>query len=429
MKIIQITPSAGDSFYCENCLRDAELTAQLHRLGHDVTLMPMYLPIPADAASGLQSSPIFFGGINVFLQQKFSFFRRTPRWLDKFLDNPRLLQWAGRKAGMTSAKDLAQTTISMLKGRIGLQKKELDRLVDWLCNQDKPDVVVLSNILLIGLAAEIKRRVGSAIVCLLQDEDGFLDGLGKPYAQRAWDIVAERSVDIDLFIAVSRYYGDVMLERLAIEPVRLKVLYPGVYPADYKPADAPPVTPTIGFLCRQFPDSGLDLLVNAFIELKKHPGLKNTRLRIAGGKRADDEEFVKSLGQKLISAQVMGDVDFLPDFERAARVNFLQSISVLSVPLKQPVAYGLFVAEAMACAVPVVEPDAGVFPELIENTQGGLLFEPNNLKELIAALEKLLLDKEYAMRLGKNGRKAVLEKFNIELSAGRVLELYKGIQK
>jgi glycosyltransferase involved in cell wall biosynthesis len=429
MKIIQITPSAGDSFYCENCLRDAELTAEMHRLGHDVTIMPMYLPLTIDGGREVQSSPIFFGGINVFLQQKYPFFRRTPRWLDKWLDNPRLLQWAGHKAGMTSAKELAETTISMLKGSSGSQIKELDRMIDWLSSQERPDVVVLSNILLIGLAEDIKKKVGSAVVCLLQDEDGFLDGLGQTYTRQAWDIVVDRSKDIDLFIAVSRYYGDVMLKRLAINPGKLEIIYPGIYPASYAPADTPPVTPTIGFLSRQFPDAGLDLLVDAFIELKKRPSLRNVRLRIAGGKRADDEAFVKSLQQKLTLAGVIADVDFLPDFERAARVDFLQSLSVLSVPFKHTVAYGLFVAEALACSVPVVEPAAGVFPELIDNTQGGLLYKPNNIKELIAALEKLLLDKEHAIKLGNNGRKAVLEKFNIERSAVRLLDLYKGIRK
>ena len=432
MKIVQITPSSGDSFYCENCLRDAELTAQMHRLGHDVSVLPMYLPLPADwqqYAKAVPSSPIFFGGVNVYLQQKSAFFRSTPRWLDKILDNPYLLRWAGRRAGLTSAKELAQTTISMLQGGAGRQKKELDRLLDWLAGQDKPDVVVLSNALLVGLAGDIKKKIGSPVVILLQDEDGFLDGLGSPYAQQAWDIVAESSKSVDLFVAVSRYYGDVMQKRLGLNVDRLKVIFPGVRPADYKPADAPPATATIGFLSRQCYDMGLDILADAFIELKKRTNMHNIRLRISGGKRVDDETFIQSVRQKLSSAGVIDDVEFLPDFERASRLAFLQSLSVLSVPARQPAAYGLFAIEALACSVPVVEPACGVFPELIEQTQGGLLYEPDKPAALADSLEKLLLDKDYAAHLGKNGRRAVLEKFNIERSAERLIDLYKTIGK
>ncbi len=432
MKIVQITPSSGDNFYCENCLRDAELTAQMHRFGHDVLVLPMYLPLSFDwqrYAKEVQISPIFFGGINVYLQQKSHLFRSTPRWLDKILDNQHLLHWAGRKAGLTSAKELGETTLSMLEGSAGKQKKELDRLLDWLAGQNKPDVVVLSNILLIGLAEGIKKKLGSPVVILLQDEDGFLDGLGSPYAQQAWDIVAESSKNVNLFVAVSRYYGDVMRKRLGLDVDRLKIIYPGVRPADYKPADVPPATATIGFLSRQCYDMGLDILVDAFIELKKRANLHNARLRISGGKRADDEAFIKSVQQKLSSADVIDDVEFMPDFERASRLAFLQSLSVLSVPVRKPVAYGLYAVEAMACAVPVVEPAYGVFPELIEQTQGGLLCQPNEPTALANSLAKLLLDKNYAAQLGKIGRGAVLEKFNIERSAERLIDLYKTIGK
>jgi glycosyltransferase involved in cell wall biosynthesis len=432
MNIVQITPSSGDSFYCENCLRDAELTAQMGRLGHDVSVLPMYLPLPADwqqHSTGVQISPIFFGGINVYLQQKSTLFRKTPRWLDKFLDNPYLLRLAGRKAGLTSAKELGQTTLSMLEGSAGRQKKELDRLLDWLAGQDKPDVVVLSNILLIGLVNGIKEKLGLPVVILLQDEDGFLDSLGSPYAQQAWDIVAKTAKNVNLFVAVSRYFGSVMQKRLGLAADKLKVIYPGVRATDYKPTDVPPPVATIGFLSRQCHDMGLDILTDTFIELKKRTNLHQIRLRISGGKRADDEAFIQSVRQNLSSAGVIDDVEFLPDFERASRLAFLQGLSVLSVPTRQPAAYGLFVVEALACAVPVVEPACGVFPELIEQTQGGLLYEPNKPASLADSLAKLLLNKDYASQLGKTGKEAVLEKFNIERSAQRLIDLYQTIRK
>ncbi|MBN2182325.1 MAG: glycosyltransferase family 4 protein [Sedimentisphaerales bacterium] len=428
MKIVQITPGSGDNFYCENCLRDAALVTAMYRLEHEITLLPMYLPLQISDKEIPRKAPIFFGGINVYLQQKLSIFRKTPRWLDKLFDRPGLLEWASRKAGMTSAKDLAQTTISMLQGRHGRQIKELDRLIEWLArDENKPEIVILSNILLIGLAKPIAERLRAKVVCLLQDEDGFLDGLMPPYTQQAWDLVKGHSRDVDLFISVSKYYAELMRQKLGLDPERLKVVHVGISPEGYRLRENAPEVPTIGYLSRMCPERGLDTLIDAFIRIKENESLKNTRLRIAGGKSAADESFIDKMRQKLNSHGLSDDVEFLPDFERSARLDFLHSLSVLSVPEKKPVAYGLYVLEAFASGVPVVEPDIGVFPELIEMTGGGLLYQDNTAAGLAAAIEPLLLDSDYALELGKKGRDAVVEKLGIRQSAEEMIRILKQI--
>ena len=425
MRIVQITPSAGDSFYCENCLRDATLVKAMRKLGHDVLMIPLYLPLPIDESDSVDKTPIFFGGINVYLQQKSAFFRRTPRWFDRLLDSPRLLRWIGRKAGMTSARNLGQMTISMLRGEKGRQIKELDRLVEWLDAQDnKPDVVCLSNVLLAGFARDVKKRLGVPVVCLLQDEDGFLDGLASPYSEQAWQILAERANDVDTFIAVSKYYADVMRQRLRLTSERVYVVYTGISLDGYELRQTEPEIPTIGYLSRMCPDKGMDTLVEAFIHLKKNEKLKNARLRITGGKRTDDEIFLNRIRKKLSSCGLIDDVEFLPDFDYDTKLAFLRTLSVLSVPEKQPVAYGLYVLEALAAGVPVVQPASGVFPELLEMTGGGVLCEPNNAAALASAMEPLLLEPDYARQLGKQGREAVFEKFNIEQTAEEMVRIY-----
>jgi len=80
------------------------------------------------------------------------------------------------------------------------------------------------------------------------------------------------------------------------------------------------------------------------------------------------------------------DVEFLSDFDLKAKLAFLQTLSVLSVPEKHPVSCGLYVLEALAAGVPVVQPESGVFPELLKMTGGGVLCEPNNAEALAAAL-------------------------------------------
>lgn len=425
MNIVHITPSAGDSFYCENCLRDAALVKAMMKAGHEVLSVPLYLPLSVDESDSVSEAPIFFGGINVYLQQKSSFFQKTPRWFDKLLDSPGLLRWVGRLAGMTSAKDLGQTTTSMLRGEEGRQIKELDRLVEWLCAQDtKPDVVCLSNIMLVGFARRFKQRLGVPIVCLLQDEDGFLDGLPSPYSDQAWGIIAERASDIDAFIAVSKYYANIMQQRVNIASERMHVVYMGISLDGYELRQKEPEIPTIGYLSRMCPDKGLDTLVEAFIHMKKNERLKNARLRITGGKRTDDEKYLSQIRERLASCGLLGDVEFLHDFDSITKSAFLRTLSVLSVPERQPVAYGLYVLESLAAGVPVVEPSSGVFPELLEITGGGVLFEPNNAAALTAAIEKLLLEPDCARKLGTQGRDAVFEKFNIEQTAEEMVRIY-----
>jgi glycosyltransferase involved in cell wall biosynthesis len=428
MRIIQITPSAGDSFYCENCLRDAALARAIMKLQHEGLTVPLYLPLTEEQSGSTNMSPIFFGGLNVYLQQKLAFFRRTPRWLDSLFDSPRLLRWLGRMAGMTSARDLGETTISMLRGEKGRQIKELHRLIDWLdTHENRPDIICLSNILLIGLARSIKQRLGVPVACMLQDEDEFLDGLVSPYSRQAWQIISERINDIDVFIGVSKYYTKTMQQRLGLDPDKTFVVYTGISLDEYEYHTAGPEIPTIGFLSRTCPEKGLDTLVDAFLKIKKNEKLRNAKLRIAGGKRSDDEAFLDKIRQNLHSHSVIEDVEFLPDFDRRARNAFLKSLSVLSVPEKHPVAYGLYALEAIAMGVPVVQPASGVFPELLEITGGGLLFESNNVEALADSLGSLLLDPAKARRLAEQGRIAVCEKFNIDKTAEQIIRIYEQI--
>jgi glycosyltransferase involved in cell wall biosynthesis len=85
------------------------------------------------------------------------------------------------------------------------------------------------------------------------------------------------------------------------------------------------------------------------------------------------------------------------------------------------------VLEALAAGVPVVEPATGVFPELLETTGGGVLYEPNSAQALAAAMKPLLLEPGYAQQLGKRGKEAVFEKFNVEQTAEELVRIYRMI--
>jgi glycosyltransferase involved in cell wall biosynthesis len=414
MKIVQLVPGSGGTFYCENCLRDAGLCKALRRAGHDVFMVPLYLPPATDDGAEVANAPLFYGGVNVYLQQKFKLFRRTPRWLDRLFDRPGLLRWAAKKAGMTTAEDLATTTLSMLRGEDGRQAKELQRLVTWLKESEKPDLVVLSNALLLGLAAPIREALDVPVVCLLQDEDVFLDAMPQPYRAQAWQAVAERAAPVAAFVAVSRYYREAMIERLGLVPECVEVVYCGVEPESYTPAERPPDPPAIGFLERMCEPKGLDTLIEAFLLLRRDGARPTLRLRIAGGKTSADDEFLDRCRARLREGGALDAVDWVEEFDRESKVAFLQGCTVFSVPARHRDAFGLYILEALATGVPVVLPPRGAFPEIVEATGGGILCGGGDAAALAAGLASLLDDPARARELGRRGRESVCERFSTD---------------
>jgi glycosyltransferase involved in cell wall biosynthesis len=410
-------------------MRDAALVRAIRKLGHDIVMLPMYLPVSSED-EGIAKGPVFFGGINVYLQQKLGLFRKTPRWIDALLDKPGLLKLVGKKAGMVKAAELGQTTVSMLEGENGRQVKELDRLVEWLVREEnRPDVVCLSNALIIGLARRIKEKLGVPIVCLLQDEDGFLDGLSEPWRSQAWEIVRDRASDVDVFISVSRYYADVCKERLGIEAERMKTIHTGIDLGKYEVTEGNHKPGAIGFLSRMCEGKGLGDLVEVFLELKKEGGLGDLRLLALGGMSGDDDRFVEGLKSKIESQGFGSDAEFSTEFDSKRRIEFFKEISVLCVPERKPIAYGLYVLEAIVSGVPFVEPGEGVFVELMEETGAGILYNRGDKDGMKEGLKRLLLDEKLARELGTNGREAAERLFDVTNTASEMTEVFEALAR
>lgn len=427
MRIVQLTSGTG-SFYCGTCMRDNALVVELRRRGHDALMVPLYLPPVLDEASAAEGVPLFYGGINVYLQQKSSLFRKTPRWIDQLLDSPGALGAAARRAGMTTARELGEITLSMLRGEEGNQVKELERLVEWLRETGQPEVVLLSNALLIGVARRIKEATGAKIFCFLNGEDTYLDSLTDAHRDEAWALLSRRAASVDAFLPVSRYYGDLMARRAALPPDRVHVVYPGILLDGYAPAPAPHDPPVLGYLARMYPGKGLETLVEAYLLLRARDRIKNLKLRVAGTRTASDEPFVERLQARLAEKGLARDAEFLPNLDREHKVDFLRSLSALSVPATYGESFGLYLIEAMAAGVPVVQPRHAAFPEIIESTGGGLLCEPDNPTSLAAAIEDLLSDPENARTIGEQGRRAVHERFSVKQMAAGVLRVLENDQ-
>ena len=86
---------------------------------------------------------------------------------------------------------------------------------------------------------------------------------------------------------------------------------------------------------------------------------------------------------------------------------------------------GLFVLEAFAHGVPVVQPRHGAFPELVEATGGGLLVEPHSPESLAAGLRQLLGDRELRAQMGHHGRRAVTERHSDAAMARATIAVFE----
>jgi glycosyltransferase involved in cell wall biosynthesis len=403
MNITLLTPGAA-GMYCGGCMRDNALTAALRRLGHDALQVPLYTPLTTDEPDN-SIDRVFFGGVNVYLQQKSKLLSNLPAWLDKRLDSPEFLRFATSFGMKTNPADLGEMTVSMLKGEDGRQAHELDKLLEWLKEIHRPDVIALSNALMVGTAHRLRTELKVPVVCTLQGEDYFLDHLPQANREQAWDILRASAAHVDTFIAVSHYYAETMAKRLNLPASKIVAVQNGIDLKGYAPAATRPEKPTIVYLARMAPEKGLKTLVDAFTLLRTKDEHSALRLRIGGSLTANDKEFVHTIQHDLKKARLSEHVDFLPNLSKEDKIALLQSGSVFSVPATYGESFGLFVLESLACGVPVVQPRHASFPEVL------------------AHLNDLLLDPEHAIRLGKEGRENVLTKFSVDRMARDVADV------
>ncbi len=425
MRICQLTPGTG-SWYCGSCMRDNVLIRALRAEGHEAVMGQLYLPAKVEGEHAEYPDTVFFGGLNVYLRHKSLLFRKAPRWVGRWLDAPPLLRWLSRRSGMTHAKDLGSMTVAMLQAVRGRQAEELDRLLMWMRSVGRCDVVCLSNALLMGLVRPIREALKAPVVVFCQGEDGFVDSLVQPYRSQAWELMANQSRHADALVAVSRYYGEQMRMHLRLPEGRMHVAHNGIETADLAPPETPPAMPTLGYLARMNRAKGLDTLVDAYIELYRSGRSQNAQLCVVGAQTENDPKFVAGLQRRLQEAGCGDRAEFHPNVSREEKVRLLRGMSVLSVPAPNE-SFGLYLLEAMACGVPVVQPETASFPELIQATGGGLLCKPNDPSDLAAKLAELLVDGDRRSALGRAGRRAVLENFTDGHMARRVIGVLRHV--
>lgn len=431
MKIIYIATGAAN-MYCGSCMHDNALAAGMKAAGEDVTMFPLYTPMRLDEEN-VGERKIFFGGIKAYLLQKY------PR---PFLGRDLLLRIAGAQAllrlmprfDIGSAVDPvanAEMTVSMLKGESGNQRELLEEFVSWVKTHYQPDVIHITNALMIGVARQFKRSLQVPITCGLHGEDIFLEGLPQPYQNEALKLIRERAQDVDRFLAISGYYGDMFSKWVGLDASKIDVVWPGIALDDYRnlTPDSSPRPLTIGFFARFVPEKGLHLLVDAFLRLVRSGEFPNLQLRAGGYVSRAYKTYLDGIHKTIRDNQLEDRVKLLGTLERADKLNFFRQLDVFSVPAPYREPKGISILEALAAGVPVVQPEHGAYPEWVNATEGGILHRPHDSADLAEKLASLLRDAKLRKQLGQQGRQGIFEKFSSEKMASATLDAMRRVLK
>jgi glycosyltransferase involved in cell wall biosynthesis len=425
MRILSITAGAA-GMYCGSCFRDNALAAELLARGHDVTLQPVYTPTLVDEPN-VSETTVLLGGINIYLQHSSALFRRLPRFVERLLDSPRVIRTLARGGGTTDPRLLGELTLSTLDGRSGVLRKEFDKLAEWIRSEPLPDVINIPNSLLIAMAAPLREATGRPVCCTLQGEELFLSGLQPAYRARALEAIQRQVPSVDRFIAVSDYGAAFMADLLRIPPARIDVVPLGINLQGYERREAARDRFAVGYFARIAPEKGLHELARAYVAFRRRAEHADARLEVAGYMAPSQSRYLDGARAILADAGYAGEFRYHGAVDRTAKLAFLRELDVLSVPATYDEPKGMFLLEAMASGVPVVQPRRGAFTEVVEKTGGGLLVTPDETDSLADALHALWRDRDRARVLGRQAFEGVRAHYSIQQSAARLVEVYQAV--
>ncbi len=413
--------------YCGSCLRDNTLAKSLIDAGHDLLLIPTYTPTRTDEKN-MSRGRLFLGGINIYLQQHFEIFQKTPRILDRLLDFKPLLRLVTRMGISVDPVDLGSLTIAMLQGAEGPLRKEVHKLVDFLKKDVSPEIVTIPNSLLLALAPAVKEHLKIPVVCTLQGEDLFLEGLIEPYREEAIQRIRVLAKDVDAFIAVSRFCAQKMSTILDIDMDRIHVVPLGISLQGYGHRSRADIDPfTIGYLARIAPQKGLRVLCEAYGNLRSISGLPESRLWAAGYKPPEHKSYFTDIQDTLSKRGLLEHFNYHGELNRREKLSYLKSLSVFSVPTPYEDPKGLFLLEAMAAGIAVVQPSCGAFTEIIETTGGGVLVEPDNPDALARGIHDVWMHPEKRERLAERAYHGIRENYTVSQMAEKTVNVLQTV--
>lgn len=425
MKIVYLITGSGGSFYCGNCYRDMLYIRAIRKVhGIEAKAIPLYLPPDKSSDKNDFDRNVFFGAISMYLREKVGFLRNMPSFMEKFFDLRPFLKLAARQAGATRTEGYENLTLNMIEGDNAFRKNEVERLVAYLLSEGKPDIIHLSNALILGLARQIKQRIDVKIVCSLLNEDDWIDDMKEPYMSRAWEMIGKEAVWVDSFITPSKYYKELFISKTGVNPHIIHVVPLGFDPEKIE-IQSTPHPSALGYFCRVNSHNGFDKLVDAFIELKAGNLIPDLTLHVCGGYTSDDKPFIVEQIKKIKEHGFRGSVRIYPEFLGEKKQEFLRNVDVISVPVRKFDGYGLYILEANGAGIPVIQPGTGAFPEIVEATGGGMTYLPDNHTELVKSLLYVFSDNVMRKQLGEKGFTGVRSELSLEKMSSGLSEVYQ----
>ncbi|WP_460166687.1 glycosyltransferase family 4 protein [Thermostilla marina] len=426
--IVHLISGAGDR-YCGSCLFAATLVRALESAGCRSVVYPLYTPVHGDVPIP-NVGPLFFGGLNVYLQQRFAFFRKTPRWLDAWLDRPGLLsRLAGASTG--ASKATGEILLSMLAGEDGRQRKELDRLLATLAATENAAVVHLSNALLIGIAKSVRDRLGTPVVCSVTGEDSFLESLPSEIADEARERMMRLAVHLDAVVAASPYYAERMRSFLDIPREKVHVVLPavvmpeGVEVRDRKTAKEGPVR--VGFLGNITPEKGVDLAVEAFCRAASEPGGRALELAVAGRLDRPYRRFWDERMRLAASRGIAGRIVYHGELTPREKWEFLSSLDLMLLPSRYGESKGTVMLEAAMCGVPSLVPRRGAFSDWLDVLKSGWHYTEDTPAVIADRLIEVVSNREALMQAQRQVRETARQVFTIERLGRDVRGVYERV--
>jgi glycosyltransferase involved in cell wall biosynthesis len=340
--------------------------------------------------------------------------------VDWFLDRPRLLKAAGNMGAGTPPAKLAGMTKAMIRGARGGMGKELKRLTTML-RALKPDVISLPNLMMAGVAEELKKELKVPIVVELTGEDIFFEAMAPEDQRELRELVRACLPHVAGLVATSNHYATKMAEYLGVKTGTIQTVYGGVPAALLEaPSSGTPVTSPfrIGHLARIDPPKGLEG-AHAIVDRIRELGTP-AELHYAGWEGPQHRKWHAS-----IRAAAKAPGTYHGEVDLAGKIQLLDSLGIFLAPAPYPEPKGLYVLEAMARGAPVVAANHGVFPEIVGDA--GTLVAPGDIDSFARNIIELIGNVDRRNAMSAAGRAAVAARFTDQRMASNMLAFYASL--
>jgi len=237
---------------------------------------------------------------------------------------------------------------------------------------------------------------------------------------------------VDRFVALNHFFAREMGRRMGVRAERIAVIPHGLDLAAF-PAEPPDREArrarrggrlVLGFLARACPEKGLDQAIQAVRLLAAG---HDVELQAAGATVEAERTYLEGCLALAEELGVGDRVHWHGQVDRAEKLRLLEAIDLFVIPATHPEAKGLPAIEAMAAGVPVIAPDEGCFPELLDEEQAGLLHLPRSPADLAATVAELADDPLAAAALGRHAHRLARSRHASESMAAAHFELYERV--